>query len=174
MHDKKYLTLVTLALTIFGASVANPAIAQPAELYENLDVQGTLLCKADSGMTITVAEKRKLDCEYKTGADGDVLRKFVGVVSKRSTDALFLDEQYLSWTVLYLKRKDDIADPEASVVGRYARAWPAIIEEYELKPNTLVGGERNLFALEPRHVDGRKSDELAASVLYFELKSFAP
>ena len=164
-----------IVCAIFAGVLCNQTVwAQPAELYENLDVHGTLLCKADAGMTITVSEKRRLSCEYKTGKHGDVLRKFSGVVSKRDTDSLFINEQYLSWTVLYLKSKNDVADPDASIVGRYARAWPEIIDEYELKPNTLVGGERNLFALEPRPVDGRRSDELASSVLYFELSSLAP
>jgi hypothetical protein len=75
----------------------------------------------------------------------------------------------IAWTVLYLKRDDEVMDEKLSLTGRYARAWKKITDEYELKPNTLVGGEANTFALEPRPIEGQESRNIARNILYLEL-----
>lgn len=169
LFAKKGFSKMAAAIGCLGFAFAPPPAIATAELYENLDVHGVLECFVDGDIRLAATEKRPLDCEYEAIATPGEFKKFHATVRKLDTVLAFNENEPIKWTVLYLKRDDETADPDASMEGRYARAWAHITDEYELKDNTLVGGEKNVFALEPRADEKGKRSEIAKSILYLEL-----
>lgn len=173
MRRSSILLFSAIGLSI--GAIAAPSTAQMApesssrDLYENLDVLGVLDCEINGDIRLAIAEKQALGCEYRPRGLPDVVKGYSLTVRALQEGVFARDDDFLCWTVLYLKDAEGPYAPGEAIAGDYSAALPSVADAYSLKEGTLTGGSRRSFALEPRCTRERMGRNVAEMVKAAEL-----
>lgn len=158
------------------AAAASAATAQPMpppsgpRLYENVDVLGVMDCEVKGDIRLKVGGDRNLRCEYRPRGLPDVVQGYVLSIRTMEEGFFAEDDDYVCWTVLYLRDPARGYGGGASIAGDYAAALASVAEEYGLKEGALVGGSMKTFALEPRCEADRAGRNIADALRAVELE----
>jgi len=165
--NKVFLHSVIYACALFlaKAGLAQSQTTPAPRLYENIEVRGVMECIIKNDIRLVVGTEQFLRCDYTPQEGVDVLKRYSGYVKSLKEGFSYHDGDFICWSVLYLRDVDAPADWADPIKGAYSSGAAAVIQYYELKENSLVGGANKAFALEPRCVAPERAGRNIADVV---------
>ncbi len=148
-----------------GPVLAQSETPSTLRLYEKFDVLGVLDCEVRKDIHLLVDTDSFLRCDYTPKEGVDVLKRYSGYVKAVDEGFSFNEGDFVCWTALRLRGDDSLIDWADPIKGVYLRGEPAVIADYELKDNSLIGGANNAFVLEPRCVAAERAGRNIADVI---------
>jgi hypothetical protein len=140
------------ACLVLGAVLVSGSAAAYEDLYEGINVLGSLKCELDASVLLRAEERHAIRCDFESANVRDNLNRYFVTLGGVDGGSVAGDADVLSWTVIRLGSEDE-GSSRGSILGSYGRILPSVAEQYGLDETALVGGSQARFALEPRSED---------------------
>lgn len=157
------------AVLAAAAATLSPTVGQAQSGLQ----AGSLVCKGDGGWGAIITSKKNFNCTF-ASADGKVRGTYTGVIRKFGLDIGVTGDTTLTWLVFGPAAMVGDSYVEGSLAGDYAGVGAEASLGIGLGANALVGGSKDLFALQPISVQVQTGVSIAAGVQTLQLVYVGP